>query len=243
MFANFGHFLSVLGDGVTPTLELTAGGIVVATIDAFAAGIASRSRLRSVRFVTRIWVEGWRGSSEMVQLFWVVYALPLLVGVRIVPLWAGILVIGLNIGAYGAEIVRGALDAVPGPQREGAVALGFGPWRQLRMVLLPQSVVEMIPSFNTLFIQLVQATALASLIKVNDVTYQAETVLEPLNTGQMPLILFMVLVMYLILSLALTGLMRIAEHFAARWAGRPPVPVRMQFIKPWKVVAQAGERP
>jgi polar amino acid transport system permease protein len=228
--ANFSHFVSVLGQGAGTTVELTVGGIVVALVDAFICGILSRTRLRIVRVVVRIWVEGWRGSSELVQLFWITLAAPTLIGFKLVPLWAGILVIGLNIGAYGAEIVRGALDAVPKEQRESAVALSFGPWQQLRKVLLPQAVVEMVPPFNTLFIQLVQATSLASLINISDITYQGKQILEPTFSSQMPLILTIMLVMYLIISLALTGIMRLAELAAARWAGRPPRPFRLKLF-------------
>lgn len=236
MSGNIGSYLSVLSQGIGPTVELTVGGIAVATVDAFVMGIASRARSRSIRFFVRIWVEGWRGSSELVQLYWVVYAAPVLIGLNLVPLQAGILVIGLNVGAYGAEIVRGALDAVPRPQREGAIALSLGPWQQLRLVLLPQSVVEMIPSFNTLFIQLIQATALASLILVNDITRQAIIGLEPTTaTANMPVILTIVLLMYLILSLILTVIMRVLERLAARWAGRPPRPVPFRlWVKPWQ---------
>jgi polar amino acid transport system permease protein len=239
--ANFTHFLSVLSAGAGTTVELTVGGIILAIFDAFICGILSRSRSRIVRFVVRVWVEGWRGSSELVQLNWFAFAGPALIGFKLVPLWTGIIVVGLNIGAYGAEIVRGALDAVPKEQREGAIALSFGRWQQLRMVLLPQAVVEMVPPFNTLFIQLIQATALASLINVSDITYQGEQILEPAFTGQMPLILTIMLVMYLILSLILTGLMRLVEATAARWAGRPPRKIRLQLlVKPGARPAVGG---
>lgn len=240
MLANFSHFLSVLLAGAGPTVELTVGGILVATADAFVAGLASRSRFRLVRFVVRVYVEGWRGSSELVQLFWVSLAAPTLIGLRLIPIWAGILVIGLNIGAYGAEIVRGAVDAVPRPQHEGAIALSLSSWQRMRLVILPQAVVEMIPPFNTLFIQLIQATALASLINVSDITYQGKQILEPTYSGQMPLILTMMLVMYLILSLLLTGLMRLLERLAARWAGRTPLPVRMRFTMPGRGATTVG---
>lgn len=231
--SNFSHFLSVLSTGALTTVWLTIGGTVLAIVDAFACGILSRSRIRTVRFVIRVWVEGWRGSSEMVQLNWFAFALPALIGFKLVPLWSGIVVIGLNIGAYGAEIVRGALDAVPGEQREGAVALSFGRWQQLRLVLLPQAVVEMVPPFNTLFIQLIQATALASVINISDITYQGQQILEPAYTGQVPLIYLIMLVMYLILSLLMTGLMRLVELAAARWAGRPPRQIKLRlFVRP-----------
>ena len=245
MPANFSHFVSVLGQGAGVTVELTVGGIVVALVDAFLCGILSRSRPRVIRVVVRIWVEGWRGSSELVQLFWVTFAAPALIGFKLVPLWAGIIVIGLNIGAYGAEIVRGALDAVPQEQREGAVALSFGPWQQLRKVLLPQSMVEMVPPFNTLFIQLIQATSLASLINVSDITYQGKQILEPTFSSQMPLILTIMLVMYLILSLVLTGIMRLLELAAARWAGRPPrpVPFKLWTARPGQATGVTGGLP
>ena len=233
MPANFSHFVSVLSQGAGVTVELTVGGIILATADAFVAGLASRSRHRAVRIPARVWVEGWRGTSELVQLFWLALAAPAIIGLHLIPLWAGIIVIGLNNGAYGAEIVRGAVDAVPRPQHEGAIALSLSPWRRMRAVILPQAVVEMIPPFNTLFIQLLQATSLASLINVSDITYQGKQILEPTFSSQMPLILTIMLVMYLILSLVLTGIMRVLERLAAHWAGRPsrPVPLRPFAIR------------
>ncbi|HEY1573760.1 MAG TPA: ectoine/hydroxyectoine ABC transporter permease subunit EhuC [Pseudonocardiaceae bacterium] len=222
MFANFGHFLSVLSDGLRPTVELTIGGIVLATIMSFVAGLANGARSVVVRVIVRIYVEGWRGTSELVQLLWIYFSLPLLLGLQIVPLWAGIIVLGLNHGAYGAEIVRGAVGSVAPEQVEGAVALNFTPRQRMVRVVLPQAVVEMIPSFNTLFIQLLKATSIVSLITVPELTYQVKQVLVPNFGGQKTLIFVMVLVMYLLLSIVITVLMRWAERAAARRIGRRP---------------------
>jgi polar amino acid transport system permease protein len=221
MFANFPHFLSVLLQGAVPTVELTVGGIVLATAGAFAAGLASRSGSRAIRTAVRIYVEGWRGTSEVVQLFWVYFAVPVLIGLQFVPLWAGIIVLGLNCGAYGAEIVRGAVSAVPKAQHEGAVALGFTPAQRMRRVILPQALAEMAPPFNTLYIQLLKATSLASLINVSEITYQGKQILEPTFSSQMPLILTIMLAMYLILSMVITAFMRAAERALRARAGRP----------------------
>lgn len=224
MFANLGHFLSVLSDGLAPTIELTIGGIILATVMSFVAGLANLARPVWVRVVVRIYVEGWRGTSELVQLFWIYFALPLLVGLQIVPIWAGIIVLGLNHGAYGAEIVRGAVQSVAPEQVEGAVALNFTPAQRMIRVVLPQAVVEMIPSFNTLFIQLLKATAIVSLITVPEITYQAKQILIPtFSVGQKPLILFLALLMYLVLSIVITLIMRFLERLAARRIGRQPV--------------------
>ena len=222
MFANFGHFLSVLSDGLTPTIELTIGGILLATVMSFVAGLANLARPVWVRVIVRIYVEGWRGTSELVQLFWIYFALPLLLGLQIVPIWAGIIVLGLNHGAYGAEIVRGAVGSVAREQYEGAVALNFTPAQRMYRVILPQAVVEMIPSFGTLFIQLLKATSIVSLITVPELTYQAKQILIPVFSGQKTLILLMVLVMYLILSIIITIVMRWLERLAARRIGRRP---------------------
>jgi polar amino acid transport system permease protein len=222
MFANFGHFLSVLSDGLTPTIELTVGGIILATVMSFLAGLANLARPAWVRVVVRIYVEGWRGTSELVQLFWIYFALPLLLGLQIVPIWAGIIVLGLNHGAYGAEIVRGAVQSVAREQLEGAVALNFTTTQRMYRIILPQAVVEMIPSFGTLFIQLLKATSIVSLITVPEITYQAKQILIPVFSGQKTLILLMVLVMYLILSIIITTVMRWLERMAARRIGRRP---------------------
>ncbi len=223
MFANFGHFLSVLSDGLTPTIELTIGGILLATVMSFVAGLANLARPAWVRVVVRIYVEGWRGTSELVQLFWIYFALPLLLGLQIVPIWAGIIVLGLNHGAYGAEIVRGAVGSVAREQYEGAIALNFTPTQRMYRIILPQAVVEMIPSFGTLFIQLLKATSIVSLITVPELTYQAKQILIPVFSGQKTLILLMVLVMYLILSIIITIVMRWLERLAARRIGRQPI--------------------
>lgn len=221
--SNFPHFLAVLSRGVVHTVELSVGGIILATIDAFAAGLASRSRFLPVRFIVRVYVEGWRGSSELVQLFWLVLVAPTLIGLHLIPIWAGIIALGLNVGAYGAEVVRGAVDAVPKPQHEGAIALSLSPWQRLRLVILPQALVEMVPSFTTLFIQLIQATALVSLVYVHEITYQSKQILTadyPIKDD--PLIWTMVLVMYLILAVILIAIMRLIEGGLARYAGRVP---------------------
>ncbi len=223
MLEDLAFFVTVLLRGVPPTVVATVGGIALTVVLSFTAGLAMLSPRLWVRAIARVYVELWRGTSEVVQLFWIFFALPLLVGLELVPLWAGILVLGLNHGAYGGEIVRGAVRSVPREQYEGAVALSFTPAQRMRRVILPQAVVEMIPPFNNLFIQLLKSTALLSLIFVQDVTYQGKEVLEPNFTGQTALIYLVMLAFYLVLSLLVTAGMRFLERRAAAAVGRDPV--------------------
>lgn len=226
MTGDVGLFVSVILQGLPVTVLATVGGIALTIVLSFAAGLALMARSRAVRVVARIYVEGLRGTSEVVQLFWVFFALPLLVGYQIVPLAAGILVLGLNHGAYGAEIVRGAVQSVPRAQIEGAMALSLSPAQRMVRVVLPQAVVEMLPPFNTLFIQLLKSTALLSFVSILDLTGIAQQRLIP-NFGPQDFTIWtVVLVFYLVLALLITAVMRLLERAGAARLGRGPVPKR-----------------
>jgi len=222
MFDNLPEFISTILDGLGLTLAATLGGIAISAVLSFVFGLAMLSGSRIVRVVARIYVEIWRGTSEVVQLFWIFFVLPVLVGYQIVPLMAGIVVLGLNFGAYGAEIVRGAIQAVPRAQYEGAIALSLTPAQRMRRVILPQALVEMVPPFNNLFIQLLKGSALLTMITVPEMTNQARNVLMDLYTGQAGLIWTVLLVFYLLLSVLITFGMKFLERRAARIVGRGP---------------------
>ena len=220
MFDNVGYFVDTISRGLLLTVQATLGGIALATVLSFAAGLAMLSRHRSVRAFARIYVEIWRGTSEVVQLMWIYFVLPVLVGYEIVPLAAGIAVLGLNHGAYGAEIVRGAIQSVPRAQYEGCTALNFTRAQSMRRVILPQALVEMVPPLNNLYIQLLKNSALLTMITVHEMTYQAREVLINSFISQAALIWTIVLVFYLVLAVLITFVMRRLERRAARLVGR-----------------------
>jgi polar amino acid transport system permease protein len=219
---NVGTFLSVIAQGLPETAIATVGGIALTIVLSFAAGLALLSPRRWVRVISRIYVEGLRGTSEVVQLFWIFFALPVLVGFEIVPIWGGVLVLGLNHGAYGAEIVRGAIQSVPRAQYEGALALSLSPAQRMFRVILPQAVVEMIPPFNNLFIQLLKSTSLLSFVFISEITRQATQILVPRFNPQVLEIFLLLLLVYLVLSLIITAVMRLLERKASARLGRGP---------------------
>jgi polar amino acid transport system permease protein len=222
MFDNLSLFVSTISEGLLLTVEATLGGIVIATVLSFVFGLAMLSKSRTVRVLARIYVEIWRGTSEVVQLLFIYFALPILIGYRIVPLVAGIVVLGLNFGAYGAEIVRGAVQSVPKAQYEGAVALSLTPAQRMRRVILPQALVEMVPSFNNLFIQLLKGSALLTLITAHEMIHQGRRVLMIRYADQAWLIWTLILLFYLVLAILITIGMRALERWAAKLVGRKP---------------------
>ncbi|RJQ75422.1 ectoine/hydroxyectoine ABC transporter permease subunit EhuC [Pseudonocardiaceae bacterium YIM PH 21723] len=206
-----------LADGLAVTLQLTVFGALLAAVFAFLAGFARISRLRLVRGIAFGYTEAFRGLPALVVLFWLVFALPSL-GWQLDPLAASVIAVALNIGAYGAEVVRSALAAIPPGQWDAATAVNLSRGQTLRMVILPQAVVTMIPSLSNLLIELLKATALVSLVYVQDLTFQGQIVRAA--TGKTAAVFLGLLLGYGLIALVLSGLMRALEHAAGKWAGR-----------------------
>jgi polar amino acid transport system permease protein len=204
--------------GIVTTLQLTVCGAAFAAVIAFVVGIGRRAQHPLVRFASAVYVEVFRGTSALVLMFWLFFVVPLAFHVQLLPMWAAVLALGLSYGAYGAEIVRGALAAVPEGQREAALALGFSPAQQVWRVLLPQALPEMIPPFTNLLIELLKGTALVSAVSVADVSFAAQ--LARLATGESLQIYATVLVIYFALAFGITRLMRIVERRAKASVGQ-----------------------
>ncbi|WP_280299079.1 ectoine/hydroxyectoine ABC transporter permease subunit EhuC [Nocardia neocaledoniensis] len=209
--------LPAIWEGVVVTLELTVGGALLAFVLALVLGIAARFRNLAVRGSARVLIEFFRGTSLLVQIFWLFYVLPLL-GYKLDPVFCGILALGLNYGAYGAEVVRGALNAVPRAQFEAAVALNFSPWQRMRRVLFPQAWALMLPSLTNLLVHLLKGTALASYITLHDLTYEIGTLRK--TTGDTLFSFGIGLLIYFVLAYLLTLGMNMLETRAKRKLGR-----------------------
>ena len=202
-------FLPQLLEGALVTVQITALAALVALAAAFASGLARLSRWRVLRAAATVYVEVFRGTSALVQLFWLFFVLPFF-GINLSPFAVAVAGLGLNIGAYGSEVVRGAVQAVPKGQVEAAKALNMSSWQILRLVVLPQAAVAMLPPWGNLLIELLKATALVSLITLTDLTFKAYQL--NMATFRTVEIFGGVLVIYFVLALAITGLVRLAER-------------------------------
>ncbi|MFJ9242250.1 ectoine/hydroxyectoine ABC transporter permease subunit EhuC [Streptomyces sp. NPDC101776] len=206
--------------GIWTTVQLLVLSALLATVVSFAVGIARTHRLWIVRFLAGFYTEVFRGTSALVMIFWVFFVLPVAFGWQLVPLWAGTLALGLTYGAYGTEIVRGALNAVDPAQQESGVALSFTPWQRMRLILLPQAVPEMIPPFCNLLIELLKGTALVSVMGMGDLTFSANLVRLALQ--QSAEIYAYVLLIYFVIAFTLTRLMRGLEKKLRAGIGKAP---------------------
>lgn len=201
--------LTALIPALGVTLALTASSALIGMAAAFLAGLGRLSSLRVVRWVAGVYVEVFRGTSALVQLFWVYFVLPF-AGIELGAFTAGCVVLGLNAGAYGAEVVRGAILAVPAGQRDAARALSLSRSQTMLRIVLPQALPEMLPPAGNLVIELLKNTALVSMIAVHELTFTAQ--LLRASTLQTGLIYGLVLGLYFAVALVLTRLFRGLER-------------------------------
>ncbi len=205
------QFAPSLLRGALVTLQITLCGLGLALVMAFLAGLARLSKHRAVRLASAVYVEVFRGTSLLVQLFWLYFALPMLLDIRISAMMAAVLALGLNYGAYGSEVVRSSILAVPRGQYEAAIALNMTPWCRMRRVILPQAIARMLPAFGNLQIELLKGTSLVYLITLMDLTYQG-MVLRTYDSSKTPEIFAMLLVIYFVLAYSLTLIVRFVER-------------------------------
>ncbi|RST12197.1 ectoine/hydroxyectoine ABC transporter permease subunit EhuC [Streptomyces sp. WAC05374] len=196
--------------GIWITIQLLVCSAALGALVAFSVGMARTHRSLFVRFLAGAYTEVFRGTSALILMFWLFFVVPPLLGWQLVPMWAAVLALGLSYGAYGAEIVRGALNSVPRAQREAGVALSFTPWQRMRLVVLPQAVPEMIPSFCNLLVELLKGTALVSLLGVGDVSFAAYLV--RLATQESAQIYSLILVIYFVIAFVITRSMKALER-------------------------------
>ncbi|WBL31740.1 ectoine/hydroxyectoine ABC transporter permease subunit EhuC [Sinirhodobacter sp. HNIBRBA609] len=205
---DWGGYLSLILQGALVTAKLTVMGCALALVVAFIAGLGRVSRFAAIRWLATAYIEFFRGTSIFVQLFWVYFVLPF-AGITLEPLQAGIMALGLNVGAYAAEVVRGAILSVPRDQYEACIAVNLTRFQRMRHVIFPQALPLMLPTFGNNAIELLKGTAVVSLISLHDMTFQAQVVRA--QTGSTLIPFATILVLYFLMALALSRAIRMIE--------------------------------
>lgn len=203
--------------GLWITVQITLGAALLSVTLALPMALAKLYGPWPVRWLANTYVEVFRGTSALVQLFWLFFVLPHF-GLTLDAYTVGILALGLNIGAYGAEVVRGAILSVPRGQWEAATALNLSRGATLRRIILPQAFPIMIPPWGNLFIELLKGTALVSLITLADLSFKAQQLNQ--TTLRTVEIFSLTLLLYLAVALLITAAMRWLEKRATRGLAR-----------------------
>jgi polar amino acid transport system permease protein len=214
-----GNALPRLLDGLLITLQLSVGGALLAVVIAVGLGLLARFENRFLRGFARVVIEFFRGTSLLVQLFFLFFVLPLPpMNVELPPVLVGIIGLGLNYGAYGAEVVRGSINSVPAGQWEATTALSMSRTQRMWRVIFPQAWALMIPSLNNLLIQLIKGTAVVYLITIVELTAVFNDLRQ--TTGDVFFTYTLALLVYFGIAYAFSGLMTLLEKRAKHKLGQ-----------------------
>jgi len=178
-------WLPKLAQGATLTLELVAIAVIAGLLLAIPLGIARSSRLRYVRALPYAYIFFFRGTPLLVQLFLVYYGLAQFDTVRSSalwpylrdPFWCATVTMTLHTAAYIAEILRGAIQAIPRGEIEAARALGMSRPKALFYIMLPRAARIGLPAYSNEVILMLKASALASTVTLLELTGMARTII------------------------------------------------------------------
>ena len=169
VWSNLGYLLEGLGLTLLISLLALLASIVVGLIVA----LGRRSGTRWISFPAATYCELFRDTPVLVQLFWVYYVLPILIGVRLSAFAAVVIGLSLNSGAFLAEIFRAGIQAVPHGQLDAARVLGMSRALTMRRIVLPQAVRIVLPPMANDFVALIKYSSLASTFAVGEITRKA----------------------------------------------------------------------
>lgn len=210
-----------IADGTLLTLGVSLNSLAIAVFLGICAALAKLSKSRVLRFLAGLYTTVIRGIPDLVLMLLVFYGGQMLVNeiaysvgyedyIEINPYFAGVTTIGFIFGAYMAETFRGALLAVPPGQMEAGTAYGMTRMQVIVRILLPQMVRHAIPGFGNNWLVLTKATALVSIIGLNDMVYKAKLAA---GATHMPFTFYLVVACnYLILTTVSIYLLRWLEN-------------------------------
>ncbi len=220
------RFLPDLLEGTLMTLELVGIAVVVGLILAIPLGIARASRHWYIRALPYTYVFFFRGTPLLLQLFLVYYGLSQFEAVRESifwpylrePYWCALITMTMHTAAYIAEILRGAIQSVPGGEVEAARALGMSRRQALQYIILPRAIRIGLPAYGNEVILMLKASAVVYTITLMDIM----GVVRGINarTYQFELFFLVAGVIYLVITVVFTQLFKLVERWLQVEASR-----------------------
>ena len=206
VLARFEHALFL---GLMTTLQLTAVCILLGCSLGFLVGLARTSRSKALRFVSGIYVEFFRGTPVLIQLFWIFFCLPLILGVELTNFVSGVVALTLYMGAITSETFRASLNSIGPEQVDACVALGLPRRVQVTSVVLPQAVLRAVPTLLSNCVSLFKESALVSAVGMADLMFVGQNISN--NTARPVEVLTIVALIYFVIAFPLTRAVTLVE--------------------------------
>jgi polar amino acid transport system permease protein len=197
--------------GIGMTVLLSVLAMLISLVVGLVACIGVMSRHRLVRAPSRLFVEFGRNTPIIVQLIWVHYALPDIIGVKFTPFVSSLIALSLQTSGYLAEEYRGGIEGIDRGQTEAARSLGLPNRLVMRLVILPQAVTRILPGLLNQFVTCFKSTSIVSVIAVPDLMYEAGLIVSETFVA-MPVYTFAALVYFLLVLGASAAVGQIARR-------------------------------
>jgi polar amino acid transport system permease protein len=162
-----------LAEGLGVTVELTVATMALAVPLGLLLALLRLSGSALVRAPVTLFVEVFRSTPLLLQIYWAFYVLPALMGVGLSAILTALIGLVCNVAAFNSENFRAGILSIRQGQRHAALALGMGRGQVMRYVILPQAIRRVLPALATTWVSLFKDTSLVSTIAVADLSYQA----------------------------------------------------------------------
>jgi His/Glu/Gln/Arg/opine family amino acid ABC transporter permease subunit len=172
----FSHdMITVIVIGLQYTVLVSVLSLLFGNLVGLLTAILRISRKPPFAQIAYIYTDFFRTTPALVQLIWIFYVLPIILGVQLSPITSGVIALSLNAGAFLAEVFRGGLESISKGQRDAASVLGLSKLQAFAYVLLPQAFRRVLPATGNVLIGLIKDSSLLTIIAVPELTYQFQT--------------------------------------------------------------------
>ena len=204
----FSYWQALL-QGLALTLAFTVGCAILGSLCGFLLSLLRASRSRWLSVPAGLYVELFRGTPLLIQLFWVFFCFPVVFGVDVPPYVSVLLALTLYMTAITSETFRGALKSIPGEQHDACVALGLASWNKTIFVVFPQALLRGIPPLLSNVVSLFKESALISSVGIADLMFVGQNISN--STARPVEFLSAVAVIYFLVAFPLTRLVGVIE--------------------------------
>ncbi|GGY11035.1 amino acid ABC transporter permease [Litchfieldella qijiaojingensis] len=210
-------YWDVLLNGLGITLLFTIGAAIVGTLLGFVISLMRVAPSRFIKWPARLYVEFFRGTPMLIQLFWIFFCLPLILGQDIPPYVSVMLSMVLFMAAITSETFRGSLKSISGEQHDACVALGLNFRVKAINVIFPQALLRSIPPLMSNVVSLFKESALISSVGIADLMFVSSNISS--STGRPVEFLTAAAVIYFVVAFPATRLVDLIEkRFLIRFA-------------------------
>ena len=210
---SFGFLLdywSALLFGLATTLKLTVVCVFLGMLLGFALSLMRTSENRLLYAAGSVYVEFFRGTPVLIQIFWIFFCLPLVLHIDIGSMVSAIIALSLYMGAISCETFRAAMKSIAREQHDACVALGLGPFAKITHVIFPQTILRAVPTLLSNTVSLFKESSLVSAVGMSDLLYVGQNIAT--RTYHPVEILTTVAFIYFVIAFPLTRAVTIVEQ-------------------------------